>query len=318
MSSANASGSREKSAHPDPRHVVARWHGDPSTLVPVREGANVVYAFRAGGSRAFLRLTSDDHRGREQVDAEIELVRFVASRGVAAARPLCSTSGAWVESLSQADGTPWHAVAFEAVPGRHFRYFSSDIDRPLFHAWGAAMGALHAASRDFVPATARRPAWSEQDTTSCNPDELPAEEIDARREHARIVEWLDSLDAPPHAWGVIHGDFERTNFTLASGVVRIYDFDDACYHWFLADVANALWAFRNAPATDRRQFLAWFLDGYREHSPVDDDAGARVSWFVRLRSLSLFIHHRRGGSGLQSDDEWVRRMRAALATPFWW
>jgi Ser/Thr protein kinase RdoA (MazF antagonist) len=304
---------------PDPAQLVAWWDGSPQTLTHVRHGANAVYTFRAGNRRLILRVTEDRHRNRCQLEAELDFIRFVAARGVAAALPISSNRDACVETVQLEDGVLWHAVAFMAVPGRHFRFFSPDIDRPLFRAWGSAMAALHAASRDFVPAAPRRRlTWAEQDTTSCDHTRLPSGEAGARREHARVAEWLASLHATAESWGLIHGDFERTNFVLNGSTLRLYDFDDACYHWYLADVAHALWAFRGAPASDRARFLEWFLEGYRERCAVEVDVRERLSWFVRLRTLSLFIHQLHASRGSATDGSWERRVRAGFDEPFRW
>jgi amicoumacin kinase len=304
---------------PDPAQLVARWHGSAHTLTHERDGANAVHAFRAGSLPLILRLTEDRHRSRCQLEAELDFVRFVAARGVAVAQPIPSDRDAWVETIQLDEGETWHAVAFMAVPGRHFRYFSDDIDRPLFRAWGSATGALHAASRDFVPAASRRrPSWAEQDTTSCDHTRLPAAEAGARREHARVTEWLGCLETTPGCRGLIHGDLERTNFVLDEGAPRLFDFDDACYHWYLADVAHALWAFRGAPPSDRRRFLEYFLEGYREHCAAELDVRERLSWFVRLRTLSLFIHRLDASGGAASDGRWEQRVRAGFDEPFRW
>jgi Ser/Thr protein kinase RdoA (MazF antagonist) len=291
------------------------WEADPDTLVHVREGANSVQAFRAGGRSFFLRLTSDRHRARDQLEAELDFVRFLASRGLGVSHPYQSRNARWVETID-VDGDVWHAVAFVAVPGSHFRFFSADVDRPLFHAWGETMAALHVASRDFVPAsTRRRPHWSAQDTTSCDAGRITLAEIAAHREHALISAWLATRPVTPERWGLIHGDFERTNFVLEHGLIRVYDFDDACYHWYVADIAHALWAFRNAPPDDRARFLAWFLEGYRVRGPIEPDVREQLSWFVRLRTLSLFIARLHAAP---STDDWLTRARRWLATPFRW
>ena len=293
--------------------TAALWRAAPESLTHVRDGANSVYELRADSSRFFLRVTSSRHRSRDQIDAELEFLRFLACRGVAVTRPEVSVRGEWIETLRTEPRR--YAVLFGAAPGRHFEFFSSDIDRALFHAWGSTMGALHAASREFVPCGAKRPDWSVQDTTSCDPQEIPLAEHAARLEHEHLMRWLESVPVTTESWGVIHGDFERTNFVLdEGGALHVYDFDDACYHWYVADIANALWVFRNALSSDRAQFLAWFLHGYREHCTIDVDVREHVSWFVRVRTLSLFINRLRS----PCDALWVRRTRAALGTPFSW
>lgn len=308
---------------PDPASLVPRWRGAPHTLEHVRDGANAVYRFCAGETRLVLRLTEGRHRNRGQLEAEVDFVRFVTSRGVAAASPVPTVDGGWVETLTSGDATSaWHAVAFTWVRGCHFKFFTADVDRPLFCVWGRTMGRLHAASREFVPAAGRRRVpWTEQDTTRCDVPRLPPSETAAGREYTRLTEWLQSLGSTPANWGLIHGDFERTNFVLDGSTLRLYDFDDACYHWYVADIAHALWAFRTAPISDRGRFLSWFLEGYAEHSAVDANVRENLSWLVRLRSLSLFAHRVRAGatSGRSVTDElWARRMRADFEKPFSW
>jgi Ser/Thr protein kinase RdoA (MazF antagonist) len=315
---------RQPCSHMSPviSHVerfIARWYTAPRSLKHLRNGANSVYEFQSGTSRLIIRLTDNRHRTHEQLDAELDFVRFVAAHGVRAACPVPSARGAVVETLEVDDGMTWHAVVFPALPGRHFRFFSCDIDQPLFHAWGSAMGRLHAASRGFVPVSSRRrPSWAQQDSTCCDLTRLPPRESEARREHARVFEWLASLPRSPSLWGLIHGDFERTNFLIDGNTLGIYDFDDACYHWYIADVAHALWAFRAAPPRDRGRFLSWFMDGYADHCSLEADVREQLSWFVRLRSLSLFLHKLQRATRRASDLQWEARLRAGFEAPFSW
>lgn len=304
------------------RHIesfIAAWHGTPRSLRLLRNGANSVYEFRSPRQRLVVRVTDDRHRTRNQLDAELNFIGSLASRGVPVAYPVPSDRGAMVETLEHDDGALWHAVVFPLLPGRHFRYFSSDIDRPLFHAWGAAMGKLHAASRAFVlAASQQRPSWSQQDSTCCDLARLPATETAARREYGRVVEWLAARSMTLSSWGLIHGDFERTNFVIDSGGLGIFDFDDACYHWYLADVAHALWAFRHAPPRDRDRFLRWFVESYSDHCTLEADVREQLSWFVRLRSLSLFVLRLQGDARSVPDERWRARLRADFDTPFRW
>jgi Ser/Thr protein kinase RdoA (MazF antagonist) len=298
---------------------IAAWRGVPRSLRHLRDGANSVYEFQSPRQRLVVRVTDDRHRTWHQLEAELSFIGFVASRGIPVAHPVLSVRGAQVETLEDEDGAPYHGVVFPLLPGRHFRFFSSDIDRPLFRAWGAEMGKLHAASREFVPpASPRRPSWAQQDSTCCDAARLPASETAARREYARVMEWLATHSKTPSSWGLIHGDFERTNFVIGSEGFGIYDFDDACYHWYLADVAHALWAFRHAPPSDRERFLRWFVEGYFDHCTLEAEVREHLSWFVRLRSLSLFADALQGHARPVPDERWQKRLRTDFGTPFRW
>ena len=297
--------------------LAARWNALPGSVCHVRDGANAVYGFRAEGLPFFLRIAEERHRSRGQLLAELDFVRFLGSRGLTVIGAVPSNRGEDIESTRTPDGRLWHAVVFATAPGRKFRYFSRDINRSLFRMWGSAMGRMHAVSREYAPGVpVHRPAWHAQDTTCCTDSMIPATEISARREFALIDEWLESLPRTRESWGLIHADFERTNFVRDGAVLWIYDFDDACYHWYLADVAHALWAFRDAPAADRKRFLTWFMEGYGRESAVPDESSEYLSWFVRLRSLCLFMHRQPSNPG--DDLRWAQRMRAGFEKPFRW
>lgn len=123
---------------------------------------------------------------------------------------------------------------------------------------------------------------------------IPLAETEAR-EHEHISEWLATRPVTRESWGLIHGDFERTNFVLGGGVLQLFDFYDACYHWYAADVANALWRF----AMHRRTIVRDCSIGSSRDSArcaIDSDVSGQLAWFVRLHTLSLFIARLRGGS----------------------
>ena len=90
-----------KPDRPDIPALLARWPGDPRTIAHVRDGANAVYRFAAGSAHRVLRLSDADHRSPEQLGAELDFVRFVASRdltsrGLAVASPVASAAGAYI------------------------------------------------------------------------------------------------------------------------------------------------------------------------------------------------------------------------------
>ena len=293
--------------------IAARWHADAESLTHVRDGTNSVYAVRVAGTRYYLRVTNTRHRTRAQLEAELDFVEYLGSRGISVARAHRSASGERIESFPAEPAR--HAILFAAVRGRHFEFFSSDIDRRLFDRWGSAMGAMHAASHAFVPTGPRRPSWDAQDSTTFDRSGIPGSEMEAWHEHECLTQGLESVPRTPATWGLIHADFERTNFVIdGRGTVHIYDFDDACYHWYAADIANALWAFRNAPPCDRAHFLEWFLEGYRRQYTIAPNVREQLAGFIRVRTLSLFVNRLRSAR----DTEWVRRTRTTFGKPFAW
>lgn len=274
------------------------------------------------GRPSILRVTSEEHRTRDQIEAELDFIEHLAAGGLSVARPLSSTTGERVVELRRVapGGERSWGVLFERLEGRHYEYYSSDIDRPLFRLWGETMGRLHELSGRFEPEGHRqRPEWCDDAVAGCSTRGVPADEKSlAVREE--LVDWLRGIRPEPAQYGMVHGDFERTNFLLRDGVIGLFDFDDSCHHWFVWDVACALWVFRNATPAERSRFLGWFLEGYSSIREPDVERLGCFTEFVRLRSVALLLHRLRNREHLnsKSDRQWADQTRSWLRSPWSW
>ena len=304
-------------------HAASRlWDAGATAPVHLRTGENSSWRVELGGRKRVLRLTSETHRTRDQLEAELDFVEHVASGGIQVARPLRAPTGDRVVDVSAVVSGRGRTFAtlFEHLEGRHFEYNSPDIDEALFRGWGATMARLHDLSGSFVERRGfRRPAWAETPVAGCR---VGSVELDPRISALRneLIDWLRGLEPSPPHYGIVHGDFERTNFLLDAGSFKLFDFDDCCRHWFVWDIACALWVFRNAPSKDRSLFLRWFLDGYSAIRQPDPERLRCFSEMIRLRSIALLLHRLRNPArfATPADREWVDRTRAWLLSPWSW
>jgi Ser/Thr protein kinase RdoA (MazF antagonist) len=131
-----------------------------------------------------------------------------------------------------------------------------------------------------------------------------------------LVEWLMGAPRDSKRYGMVHGDFERTNFVMKEGMIGAFDFDDCCHHWFCWDIVCALWVFRNAPQQDRALFLGWFLEGYSSVRDPDTIMLERFTDWVRLRTVALLLNRLRAQGSL--PDDWTQRTRAWLDSTWSW
>ena len=302
--------------------VTQLWDVGATGLVHLRTADNSSWRVELGGRKWVLRLTSDAHRTPDQLEAELDFVEHLAAGGIQVARPLPARTGERVVDASRlvSGAGRTYATLFEHLEGRHFEYNSADIDAPLFRAWGETMARLHHLSGSFEHRRGfRRPDWSEDPVAGCHVGRVVLErEILALRED--LVGWLGSLQPDPIHYGMVHGDFERTNFLLDDGSIRLFDFDDCCRHWFVWDIACALWVFRNAPPEDRALFLRWFLEGYSAIREPDAERLRRFSELIRLRTIALLLHRLGNPTRFTNiaDRDWIDRTRTWLRSPWSW
>jgi amicoumacin kinase len=298
--------------------AIARlWDAGAQGVTHVRTGENSVWSFEGRGPHV-LRVTSHAHRTRDQLEAELVFVEHLVAHGVNAAQPVESLIGEKVVDVSRVVGSTGatYATVFKRLEGRHFEDYSNDMGRPLFNEWGRAMGNLHLHAATFsAPPGLRRPDWHEDEVAGCSILDVEIDDglLEIRND---LVGWLSGLTREPARYGMVHGDFERTNFVLNDGAIGVFDFDDCCHHWFCWDIACALWRFRNA-TKDRAAFLGWFLDGYATIREPDTVMLDRFSDLIRLRAIGLLLYRARAGKTQQTDD-WAERTRAWLDSAWSW
>lgn len=307
---------------PEALAVSRLWNVGVTGLVHLRTGDNSIWRVELGRRKRILRLTSEGHRTLDQLEAELDFVEHVAAGGMRVARPVRAPAGGRVVDVSAfipGRGRIF-ATLFEHLEGRHFAYHSPDIGEALLHGWGAAMARLHQLSGRFKERPgSRRPEWFETSVAGCRVGrlDLKGEILELRND---LIGWLRGQAPDPLHYGMVHADFERTNFLLDDGSIQLFDFDDCCRHWYVWDIACALWVFRNARVQDRALYLRWFLDGYSAIRQPDSERLRHLSEMIRLRSIALLLHRLRAPSRCASpaDRDWLDRTHAWLLSPWSW
>jgi amicoumacin kinase len=273
----------------------------------VQESEHPVYTINGGTH--FLRLTSARRRTIEQVQAELDFVRYLHESGLSVSGPIPSRSGQWIETLDDGDCQRFCTV-FEAAPGRPAVAFSEEWNEDLFNRWGRSLGKLHTLSSAYTGPSRWEwhgdPLWS------------GIELEHAKMEYETIRAALDGLGT--EHYGLIHGDFGRQNFHVDDGTLTVFDFDDCCHHYFAYDVATSLWPLRSQTPEAREAYLSWMLAGYREEASVDDKFIAILQWMFRLRNLYMYLYNLRlwGADTKESGQRaWLDRVSNSVGQPIW-
>lgn len=299
--------------------VALRWDPTARDVVHVRTGENSTWRALVGGSSHALRFTDERHRTRSMLEAELDFVSYLATAGLHVARPLPLPGGERVLDATELVSTPGrtYAAAFEWLDGRPYEYHSPDVDRPLFILWGTTMAKLHALSVAYVAPDTARPDWTDDAVAGCAVRDVATsrDTILLRNDLVRLIE---SWSYDPAHYGLVHGDFERTNFVLDGDRIALFDFDDCCRHWFAWDIACALWVFRHDHAETRARLLDWFLEGYSLVKEPDQRRLQHFSELVQLRTIALLLHRLRRGSADHGAREWVTRNEAWLHSAWRW
>jgi Ser/Thr protein kinase RdoA (MazF antagonist) len=251
-------------------------------LSPPRGRELVVRVHRAGYSAA------------DEIRSELEWMAALRGDGVIeTAAPLPGVDGEAVQILAPiAGGVPRFAVAFERLPGRE-----PDARDAVhwFERLGEITARLHGHTKIWaVPVGFRRKRW-----------DLPAmvgagawwgpwrAAIGLTAAGAAVLERvldiiarrLARFGSGPDVFGLVHADLRLANLLVDGSQLRIIDFDDCGFGWFVYDFATAV-SFIEHEAIVPDLLQAWCA-GYRQTAPLRADAVAEIPGFVILRRILL-------------------------------
>lgn len=294
----------------DPRILsqAARLFGiDLSSLYPLGGMDGMALAYHHQGRDYVLKVIpvkKDDPDQLTQLKAKSDFVTYLARNGVRVAEPVLSPQGNWVE-LAQADEEDYLVTAATRAQGSHVSLYDRTKAGPdFFQAWGRVTGLMHRLTKGY-------PWWCK------NPPEggAPSPIIDWRQEHeffqdwskddeAVLEKWLelgDTIAALPvnrDAYGLIHNDLHTQNFLVnRAGEITVIDFDVCAFHFFIKDIAIALffinWIGKPPRGLSKDDYLTTFLQnylqGYAVENRLDDFWYRQLPCFLKHHQILLYL-----------------------------
>jgi Ser/Thr protein kinase RdoA (MazF antagonist) len=273
----------------------------------IAHGENTTFRVDAkapdGPGRFLLRLHRPARHGRNidpaaAVDSELAwLTALRADTSLAVPEPF-RTIGGNLTTVAAATEVPQPRVCsvLRWMDGR----VHSAVPRPVhLRRLGAVMARLHEhATRWRSPPGFVRIRWDWEtffgDTMTYGG--LNAAEVwdllpdDLRRRFDRVAARMQHVmtrlgDAADSA-GLIHADLHLDNALFWRGDVRVIDFDDCGFGYWLYDLAVALWELRDRP--DYEQFRDGLIEGYTQHRPLPGDLNF-LDDFVATRDVAFAL-----------------------------
>ncbi len=164
-----------------------------------------------------------------------------------------------------------------------------------FRVLGAVSARMHAHARAWSPpAGFDRPAWDYEHTLGAGgwwgrwQDGLGmgAEELALLERLDDVIRRrLEAYGQSSDRFGLVHADIRLANLLVDDGHVRVIDFDDSGFAWFMYDFATTVSFMEDHPRVPELRD-AW-IAGYRSVAPLAADDEAELDTFVMLRRLLL-------------------------------
>ncbi|WZX99118.1 phosphotransferase [Bacillus sp. FSL W7-1360] len=171
---------------------------------------------------------------------EIAWIQHLKSCGLSLACPIRSHANHWIESIETAE-QPFIVTAAEKVAGSPPNIMQEwEPHADLFTQWGAFLGAIHRETRQFHVPT-ELPDFPNFDEHTWWPSLTPDRDDPLYSHWEKMLDILQSWSRDKRDYGVIHGDLHAHNFHWHNGKITGFDFGDGEKHWYLYDLAIALY-----------------------------------------------------------------------------
>lgn len=286
------------------------------------QGRNIVLTCRRPGmDTRMLRISYLGDRSREALMAEAEYVRRLHANGGSVAGIIESCEGNLVEEITF-NGKTLHACMFEKAKGmllveNNYRYREGAPLEEYYFNCGKTLGRLHHLSQGYAPKHPRQ-HFLEKYTPEHIDRLVPASLPRLKDRMKAILRTLGTLERNRDTYGMIHFDYCDGNYAIdfETGDITVFDFDNACFGWFLYDLADVWrsgvgWVQLEADALKRRQFMdAYFqtaLTGYRSETCCMDEMLSMLPLFLQVTQmeavLDYFEYARLMGETLECDEE---------------
>jgi Ser/Thr protein kinase RdoA (MazF antagonist) len=247
------------------------------------------------GREYALRLHRPGYRTARQIESELEWVDALREDGaVDTCVPVPAPGGERVVSVAVDGLGERNVVLFEWLPGAEPDPEGAAVIEG-FRVLGAVSARMHAHARAWRPPSGfDRPPWDYEHTLGpaghwgAWQDGLgigPEEREQLERLDAVIAARLEAYGQGEDRFGLVHADIRLANLLVDDGHVRVIDFDDSGFAWFMYDFATTVSFMEDHPRVPELRD-AW-LEGYRSVAPLDAADEAELDTFVMLRRLLL-------------------------------
>lgn len=288
-------------------HALVRYGLDPrSTVRLINVSENWTYRIdepRTGRTLA-LRVHRPGYHTAIEIESELDWIDALRREEVVeTAHVVASNDGSRVAQLATPELGERNVVLFEWLPGEMPEPEGTDLPNGI-RTLGAVSAGMHAHTQRWRrPPSFRRFSWDYDTTLGASGHwgrwqdglGMGSEELDVLgRLDAAIRRRLDAYGRGSERFGLVHADMRLANLLVDGPQVRVIDFDDCGFSWFMYDFATTVSFFEDHPQVPELKD-AW-VDGYRSVAQLDRADEAELDTFVLLRRLLLVAwigsHHR--------------------------
>ena len=291
--------------------ALAQWDLDVVAIDPIKVRENAVFRITTKGDHAVLRVHRHGYHSDAALHSEFMWMRALESAGIPVPQVMLSRNGREFE-FAEVPGLegPRQVDVIRWIEGRQLGSVGTSLDihegvnEEQYRTIGALMARMHNHSSAWqIPEGFVRHCWDAAGLVGEEPLWGRFWELDALDESQRrlmiaartaVARELADFGSGPDRYGLIHADLVPENVLVNGEDLRIIDFDDAGWGWFLFDIATSLYFLTGDAIYPAAR--AALIEGYRSERPLPDVMLDHLGTFMAARATTYlgWVHTRQG------------------------
>ena len=265
---------------------------DPNSLNLLGGFESFVYEYTYEHKPYILKITHSSHRTKDQIDSEFDFVDYLSKHGGAVSKVILNRYGNYTHRYPLEEGYFTLSATEKAIGETPKDLLTNTL---LQENYGQTIGKFHAITKNYKRTYSIEPRFTWFDDPLILEVDKYLDEQDAYVKHEldQVIRDISSIQQSSDNYGLIHTDIHRSNFLVNQDqTLTVFDFDDASYHYFLSDIAIAIFysLFFN-PEKEKlaKDFITHLMKGYfKEHTLTKADF-THIELFFRLRMIILYV-----------------------------
>lgn len=265
--------------------------------------------------RSILRISCPGYHTKQELESEIVYLKSIMERSIIEVpEPIAGLNGLYIQELvNDPFESPYYCTMFSFLTGEAP---SEDCEEDLiqqFEKLGEITAILHNHSQlwegsqsldrptwNYETTLGSKPNWGRwQDGVAVTPERKLLFQNVSETIHTRLSQFGTSSDR----FGLIHADLRTANLLIDDHRIKVLDFDDCGYGWYLYDLGAAL-SFIEHKEYVPDLIQAW-LTGYKKIRSLSIEEEEEIPTFIMLRRLLLV-----GWVGSHYDTELAKSLGA--------
>jgi Ser/Thr protein kinase RdoA (MazF antagonist) len=260
---------------------------------------NITYLIKnqQTGFKSILRISRPGYNNVSAINAELSwLNEIIKTTDIIVARPYIGVNGAYVQEIEcEGINGAFHCVMFEFLDGEAPDENDEKNIAKHFISLGNVTAKLHKQARAWEGASKLdRPVWDYETMIGsisrwghwqAARDMTPEIEKTLNKASEIIKKRLDAYGSSDEKFGLIHADLRLANLIIRDGKLKVIDFDDCAFGWFMHDLAAAVSFIEHKEITP--SLVEAWIEGYSQSSLLKKEDLTEVDTFIMQRRLQL-------------------------------